>query len=201
MKKFYSVSSFLILLGSCASYDLQNAIRPDNRRFEQRLPNMEALFETGKSVASDTSGSNINITSVQLNNEFATLFRREVKKNLINMNGPIKGKLVLDPVYFENKPNNAWLFTLYPLLFIPLALGVPLNSYTAKWELELNIFDTKGKRIARYSGEGMDTEYLAAYWGWKDPHIVAAFESYKKALDKIIQQLQKDIPSLSAKLK
>ena len=201
MKKICLFLSFAILLGGCASYDLQNAMRPDNRRFEQKLPNMEAIFETGKSVVSDTSVSNINITSVQLNNEFATFFRREVEKNLINMNGPIKGKLVLDPVYFENKPNNAWLFTLYPLLFIPPALGVPLNSYTAKWELELNVFDKKGKRIARYSGEGSDTEYLAAYWGWKDPYTVAAFESYKKALDKIILQLQNDIPLLSAKLK
>lgn len=200
MKKLYSFL-FVFLLYGCASYDLQNAMRPNDRGFCQKLPNMEPLFEMGKSVDSYTSVSNINTTSVQLNNEFATLFRREVEKNLIDMNGSIKGTLVLDPVYFENKPNNAWLFTLYPLLFIPPALGVPLNSYTAKWELELNVLDKNGKLIARYSGEAEDTEYWAAYWGWKDPYTVAAFESYKKALNKIIIQLQNDIPTLSAKLK
>ena len=200
MKNLY-IFLFVFLLYGCASYNLQNAMRPDDRGFYQKLPNMEPLFETGRSVDSYTSVSNINTTSVQLNNEFATLFRREVEKNLIDMNGSVKGTLVLDPIYFENEPNNAWLFTLYPLLFIPPALGVPLNSYTAKWELELNILDKNGKRIARYSGEAEDTEYLAAYWGWKDPYTVAAFESYKKALNKIIMQLQNDIPTLSAKLK
>lgn len=199
MKKLFL--SFVILLASCASYDLQNAMRPDNRGFYQKLPNMEPLFEIGKSIDSYTSVSGINHTNIQLNNEFATLFRREVEKNLVDMNGSVKGKLVLDPVYFENKANNAWLFTLYPLLFIPPALGVPLNSYTAKWELELNVLDKNGKRIARYSGEAEDTEYLAAYWGWEDPYTVAAFEGYKKALNKIIIQLQNDIPILSAKLK
>lgn len=201
MKKLYLFLSFIILLTGCASYDLQEAMRPNNREFYPKLPNMESLFETGKSVNIYTSASNINTTSIQLNNEFATLFRREVEKNLIDMNGSIKGKLVLDPVYFENEPNNAWLFTLYPLLFIPPALGVPLNSYTAKWELELNVLDKNGKRIARYSGEAEDTEYLAAYWGWEDPYTVAAFESYKQALNKIIIQLKNDIPTLSAKLK
>lgn len=201
MKKFISFLSFVILLNGCASYDLQNAMRPDDRGFYQKLPNMEPLFETGKSLDSYTSISTTNATSTQLNNEFATLFRREVEKNLVDMNGSVKGKLVLDPVYFENKPNNAWLFTLYPLLFIPPALGVPLNSYTAKWELELNVLDKTGKRIARYSGEAEDTEYLAAYWGWEDPYTVAEFESYKKALNKIIIQLQNDIPTLSIKLK
>lgn len=200
MRKLY-IFLFVFLLYGCASYNLQNAMRPDDRGFYQKLPNMEPLFETGRSVDSYTSVSNINTTSVQLNNEFATLFRREVEKNLIDMNGSVKGTLVLDPIYFENEPNNAWLFTLYPLLFIPPALGVPLNSYTAKWELELNVLDKNGKRIARYSGEAEDTEYLAAYWGWKDPYTVAAFESYKKALNKIIMQLQNDIPTLSAKLK
>ena len=200
MKKICLVLFVVILLEGCASYDLQQAMHPDDRGFHQKLPNMEPIFEIGKSLNAYTSVSNINAASIQLNNEFATLFRREVEKNLINITGPIKGKLVLDPVYFENKPNNAWLFTLYPLLFIPPALGVPLNSYTAKWELELNILDKNGKRIARYSGEAEDTEYLAAYWGWKDPYTVAAFKSYKKALNKIIMQLQNDIPSLSAQL-
>ena len=191
----------LLLLSACASYDLQNAMRPNARGFYQKLPNMEPLFEMGRSLDSYASASTTNMASMQLNNEFATLFRREVEKNLVDMNGSVRGKLVLDPVYFENKPNNAWLFTLYPLLFIPPALGVPLNSYTAKWELELNVLDKTGKRIARYSGEAEDTEYMAAYWGWEDPYTAAAFESYKKALNKIIIQLQNDIPMLSIKLK
>ncbi len=191
MKKIYLF--FIMLLIGCANYDLQNAMHPSNRGFYQKLPNMEPIFETGKA-------SGISMSSMQFNNEFATLFRREVEMNLVDVNGSVKGKLVLDPVYFENEPNNAWLFTLYPLLFIPPALGVPLNSYTAKWELELNVLDKNGKRIARYSGEAEDTAYMAAYWGWDDPYTVAAFEGYKKALNNIIVQLQNDIPALSAKL-
>ena len=195
MKKL--VLAFVILLAGCANYDVQKSMRPNSRAVDQKLPNMESIFETGKSVDNSLD----NTSTMQLNSEFATLFRREVEKNLVDVHGSIEGKLILDPVYFENQPNNAWLFTLYPLLFIPPALGVPLESYTSKWELELNVFDKKGKRIARYSGEAEDTEYLAAYWGWKNPDTAAAFESYKKALDKVITQLQNDIPTLSAQLR
>ncbi len=192
MKKITLFLMFLLI--GCASYDLQQNMRPDNRFFTKKLPNMEPIFETGKSL--DT-----NIISVQNNSEFSTLFRREVEKNLINSDGPVKGKLVLDPVYFEVDTNNAWLFTLYPLLFIPPSLGVPLHSNTSKWELELNVIDKNGKRIARYSSEATDTEYYAAYWGVKNTYEAAAFKGYKKALNNVIEQLQNDIPELSNKLK
>lgn len=192
MKKF--ILFFIFLLASCASYDLQQAMRPNNRYIYTKLPHMESIFETGKSL--DTG-----ISSIQSNSEFATLFRREVEENLVNSDGPIKGKLVLDPVYFEENQNSAWLFTLYPLLLIPHVLGVPLYSNTSKWELELNVLDKNGKRIARYTGEAEDTEYYAAYWGYKNTFTAAVFNGYKKALDSVITQLQNDIPILSAKLK
>lgn len=192
MKKLIVLYIFLLI--GCASYDLQQAMRPNNRFLAKKLPNMEAIFETGKSL--DTG-----VASIQSNSEFSTLFRREVENNLIETDGPIKGKLVLDPVYFEVDQNNAWLFTLYPLLFIPPSLGVPLYSNTSKWELELNVIDKSGKRIARYSSEAMDTEYYAAYWGYDNSYTAAAFEGYKKALNSVIEQLQNDIPVLSSKLK
>ena len=191
MKKL--VLAFAFLLAGCASYDLQRAMHPDYRSLNQKLPNMESIFETGKSLDTDTA-------SIQNNSEFSTLFRREVEKNLINIDGPIKGRLVLDPVYFEVDQNNTWLFTVL-LWFIPPAIGVPLHSNTSKWELELNVIDKNGKRIARYSSEAVDTEYYAAYWGYKNTYTAAVFEGYKKALNKVIEQLQNDIPSLSAKLK
>lgn len=166
-------------------------MRPDYRSLTQKLPNMEPIFETGKSL---------NTAGIKNNRGFSTLFRREVEKNLINIDGPVKGKLVLDPVYFEADQNNAWLFTV-PLWFIPPVIGVPLHSNTSKWELELNVIDENGKRIARYSSEAVDTEYYAAYWGYKNAYTAAVFEGYKKALNKVIEQLQNDIPALSTKLK
>ena len=184
----------VLLLAGCASYDLQQAIRPDNRQFTKKMPNMEAILETGMALGSD-------VTSIQSNNEFATLFRREVEKNIANIDGPIKGKLILNPVFVETKQNSAWLFTLYPLLFIPPSLGVPLYSNTSNWELELNVLDKNGNRIARYTGEGSDTEYYAAYWGYSNTYTAATFEGYKKALNDVITQLQNDIPTLTAKLK
>ena len=190
MKKV--VLSLIFLLVACASYDLQKAMRPDYRSFEYKLPNMESIFETGKSLDND-------IASIQNNSEFSTLFRREVEKNLVNNDGPIKGKLVLDPIYFEADQNNAWIFTL-PLWFIPPVIGVPLHSNTSKWELELNVIDKNGKRIARYSGEATNTEYYAAYWGYSNTETAAIFEGYKKALNQVIEQLKNDIPELSSKL-
>lgn len=199
MKKF--ILSFVFLLISCANYDLQQAMRPNNRLFVSKLPNMEPIFEAGKSLDTHTFGNGIGVASIQHNNEFATLFRREVEQNLVNTEGMVKGKLVLDPVFVEVNTNKAWLFTLYPLLVIPHAFGVPLSSDTSKWELELNVLDKNGKRIARYSAEATDTEYYAAYWGYDNTYTAALFEGYKKALNNIIEQIQNDIPVLSAKLK
>lgn len=205
MKKFLVLVTAL-LLTACASYDLQQAMRPDNRNIDPKLPNMEAIFEAGKAL--ETSGTTAasgtsTSASVQLNNEFATLFRREVEKNLINEDGPVKGKLILEPVFADVDRNMAWAVTAIPL-FIPPLLGAPIESLTSKWELELNVLDKNGKRIARYSAEADNTEYSALYWGYTNTseyRKAAIFEGYKKALDDVIKQLQADIPTLSAKLK
>ncbi len=191
------ILSFVILLTACASYDLQQAMRPNSRFISPKLPNMEVVFESGKSVNTNNTDS----TTVQLNNEFATLFRREVEKNLVDVDGDVKGKLVLDPIFVKNEGNGLWMLTVYPGFFIPNIFGVPMSSQTATWELELNVLDKNGKRIARYSGESKDTEYFAAYWGYSNEDTAALFEGYKKALDIVIKQLQKDIPVLSDKLK
>ena len=191
MKKLIPI--LLFMLTSCASYDLQQAMRPNNRSIYTKLPHMESIFETGKSLDTD-------IASIQTNSEFATLFRREVEENLVNIDSSIKGKLVLDPVYFDTDQNNVWIFTVL-LWFIPPVIGVPLHSNTSKWELELNVLDKNGNRIARYTGEAEDTEYYAAYWGYKNTFTAAVFNGYKKALDSVITQLQNDIPTLSSRLK
>jgi len=209
MKKFLVLATAL-LLTACASYDVQQAMRPDNRNIDPKLPNMEAIFETGKALetngATAASGASA-ATSVQLNNEFATLFRREVEKNLINEDGPVKGKLVLEPIFVDVDNNVAWALTAF-LLGIPQLFGVPGSSMTSKWELELNVLDKNGKRIARYSADVENTEYEALYYGYSNLHPItsnlrkaAIFEGYKKALDNVIKQLQADIPTLSTKLK
>ena len=195
MKKL--VLCLVVLLAGCARYNVQSSIRPDSRSIYPKLPNMEAVFETGKSI----NTTDTNSTTVQLNNEFATLFRREVENNLVNIDGSTRGKLVLDPVFVENKGNGLWLLTVFPGYFIPNIFGIPMMSQTATWELELNVLDKNGNRIARYSGEAKDTEYFAAYWGYSNPDTAAMFKGYKKALDSVIKQLQNDIPMLSDKLK
>ena len=199
MKKLFLL--FCIALTGCASYDVQQGMRPDSRSIAQKLPNMESIFETGKSLDTNSVTSGSGSSSVQYNNEFATIFRREVEQNLINEDGPIKGKLVLEPIFVKNEENGWWMLTIFPGYFIPNLFGVPMTSGTAKWELELNVLDKNGKRIARYSGEAEDTEYLAAYWGYSNPHTAATFNGYKKALDNVIEQLKNDIPTLSKKLK
>jgi len=201
MKKFLVLATAL-LLTACASYDLQQAMRPDNRNIYPKLPNMEAIYEVGKASDTDVKAGTSGSASVQLNNEFATLFRREVEKNLINEDGSVKGKLVLEPIFLKNDYNKAWGAAY--ILIIPGFLGWPGGSWTSKWELELNVLDKNGKRIARYSAEAENTEYNALYWGYEsglETLRAAVFEGYKKALDDIIKQLQADIPTLSAKLK
>ena len=192
-----------LLLTACASYDLQQAMRPDNRNILSKLPNMEPIFET-KSLDKRSASARGHKTSTRLSNEFATLFRREVEKNLINEDGPVKGKLILDPIFVQDE-STAWPGIISIPLFwgIPLFLGAPWGWNTSRWELELSVLDKNGKRIARYSGGTADTEYKAFYWGYTltSCRKAAAFEGYKKALDDVIKQLQADIPTLSAKLK
>lgn len=194
MKKI--VLFFIFLLTGCATYDLQNAIQPSMRVSYPKLPNLEPVFEAKKYVDIKTVMKN---TDAQSSNGFATLFKREAETNLADTGGESKGKLVLTPIFFENRENTGWLKT--PMLIITPALGVPTDSYTAKWELELSVLDKSGKQIARYSANAEKTEYKAAYWGWENPRTAATFESYKTALDSVIKQLQNDIPQLSAKLK
>ena len=186
-----------LFVSACATYDVQEAMRPADRAIDSKLPNMEPIFEIGK--ASDTKSGDSDTASIQSNNHYATLFRREVEMNLINENGPIKGKLVLEPVFEKSTPS-AWSIGIF-FSYIPSLFGAPILGTTFEWELELNVLDKNGKRIARYLAQAKDTEYTALYYGYTNSYEAAALESYKKALDDIIKQVQADIPKLSAKLK
>ncbi|MBO6289108.1 MAG: hypothetical protein J6N45_02135 [Alphaproteobacteria bacterium] len=199
MKKL--ILLFVVLLTGCASYDIQNAIHPENRVSYQKLPNMKPVFENKKSVNVKKIMKGATTNGAQFNNGFSTLFRREVEQNLVNTDTALKGKIVLEPMYFETNENTAWSFLGYPFFMLPQAIGVPMRSDTSKWELELSVIDKEGRRIANYSAEAEDTEYSAAFWGWKNSYTAATYQSYKKALNNIIIQLQNDIPTLSEKLK
>ena len=119
MKKFLVLATAL-LLTACAIYDLQQAMRPENRNIYEKLPNMEPIFEVAKGLETDTKKGTSGTTSFQLNNEFATYFRREVEKNLIDETGDVKGKLVLEPVYFKTDINGMWTVLSVSRALLPM---------------------------------------------------------------------------------
>ena len=202
MKKLFMflILSLSVFLSGCKGFYVNQAIKAPDRQFERKLPYLEPVFENEKQVKHWNPGEKL----VRENSHWATLFYRDVEKNLIEPRGEKKGYIVLRPIIHQQEaPNLGWYLLSIATLTIPNWFGMPFFSFTSFAELEMDILNKNGELIKRYSSEVEDTEYSAMWWGYFGRYALDAsfYKSYSEALGDIISQAHQDKDYLIKNLK
>ena len=203
MKKLIALMCTISLLSGCSTFYLNQGMKAPNRGFEDRLPNMEAVFSNEDSLKNFTSEDNF----VQVNTPMANRFYREVETNLIDEydEGEKKGYLVLKPIISTSGEK----FTLFPILAgatlgAAQLLGIPFTVYEGFSELELRVLNSNGKLVKKYTSEATIQNIAGFYYGGCNniPNCYgkASWNAYEKALGDIIEQVYRDRNYLRKKL-
>ncbi|MCP4355652.1 MAG: hypothetical protein GY793_08515 [Proteobacteria bacterium] len=192
------LSLSLLFLTGCQSFYVNQAIKAENRHIENKLPNLELIFENEKSIKSWKPNENL----VKVNTPFATLFYREVENNLIDSYGDSKGYITLTPIFHTNEYGGSG-YTVLSLLSMTTfnLLGMPFSTRSSFCELEARVLNKDGKIIKKYSAESKVKKYVAI-WAYDeyDAEVAALYGSYKNTLGNIIEQIDKDHEFLNDKL-
>ena len=95
-----------------------------------------------------------------------TLFRREVSQLWSGTDAPARGRAVCRLAGY-NEVNRGWGFSTLTLLSVGLlnVVGLPHARYLTQVELEVELYDTSGRRIGRYTGRGNVTQLAGLYYG------------------------------------
>lgn len=189
---------FLLLLSACRqSYNAHDDLKVDQIA-GPKLPPLEAVYESVKSIRKESKTGSIH----RINDNYATVFYREVEQNIAYEEGEKKGRIVLTPIYLDTEEKTAWKAATAATIGIPALVGMPNDEYEAVAELEVRITDNKGNVIRKYSAEQNASE-LVSLWGYdhRDASDAAKMAAYKAALRKITYQIQADYDYLSQKLK
>lgn len=93
---------------------------------------------------------------------------------------------------YVRKSRLGFAITSACLLFVPSLFGFPFVGEDAEVRLFLSISDPGGEEIARFQGAGSTTEYVAAYWGYKESSVSRAARciAVQRALIEIVQEIQ-----------
>ena len=203
MKKLIPLMCTISLLSGCSTFYLNQGMKAPNRGFEDRLPNMEAVFSNEDSLKNFTSEDNI----VQENTPMSNRFYREVETNLIDEydEGEKKGYLVLKPIINTSGEKPSFFVVLAGLtLFTSPLLGIPLTIYEGFSELELRVLNSNGKLVKKYTSEATVQNKAGLYYGGCNSipncYNKASWEAYEKALSDVIEQVYRDRAYLRKKL-
>ena len=209
MKKLITLMCTMSLLSGCSTFYLNQGMKAPNRGFDDKLPNLEAVFSNEESLKNFTSEDNF----VQVNNPMANRFYREVETNLIDEydEGEKKGYLVLKPIISTagfNSKRVLYIFLGVFTGFVAPLLGAPIDVIEGFSELELRVLNSNGKLVKKYSAEASVKNKLGVYYGGcdslasqgKNCFDKASWEAYEKALGDIIEQVYRDRNYLRKKL-
>lgn len=200
MKKLFVLLLGLNLLSGCTAFCLSKATAAPNRDFEERLPNLQAVFLTEESL----EYFNPDAEFTPVDDPMAERFYREVEANLVD-DGEKKGYLVLLPM-MNIARNGASLYTLLSVatLGISPALGLPITTFTSVTDLELNVLNSKGELIKKYTSQVFIQNKVGFYYGGCESahncYTKVSWDSYEIALDNLIKKVYQDRAYLSKKL-
>ncbi len=216
MKKHTKKILTLLLCGffyGCQTtpFYINEAMKAKDRGFEDRLPNLEVVWENEDSLLK----FDVESSFVRVNTPESNKFYREFEKNLIDSTGDKKGYLVLTPVLFSV---NGRCFrdedVICMVTCVSGIITIPLAPFCSKWikpdceaftELEARVLDKKGNLIKKYSAENGVRAKEVENWRKQCTDAYNCRQktqwlSYENALENLINQIYNDRAFLKRKL-
>ena len=223
MKKITLLFAVIVLcLCSCKSVE-PTAFQPDYQN-PQLLPNLAIWFdvtsfenafdassysEDGSTCPPSTYGKGVFqvnektkiYTSEKRIQDACNLWVYDVKNNICTPTGKKCGNIVLrvGNAYKRNNYKWSWLsgFTVGTLN----VLGMPMCSNHTEIEVIVEIYDFQNHLIAKFNERGTAKEYMAAYYGYYEFQRKSASVALEDGIIKIKELINKDYPSIAAKLR
>jgi len=137
-------------------------------------------------------------------NNFRKVFRDSVKetirKNLLFRAKSEGAYLSVVVRSVEYSANSTWAIWAGMLIVAPF-FGFPLMSTTYSIEMEAAVMNRQGRVLKTYGTSVTDAEYVAMYWGYYDPALVAYTKALLKACDDIRGQMEKDAANINGMIR
>lgn len=226
MKK--TILTLFFLICSCKSITYQD-VNPTKQPNSNLLPALESVVDINNLESVYTSGSyqgsidnfgsaygtgnwggwlqtsSINGTHYKDSrvNDVINVFNKEVKENISSPYGTKKGYIVLKLGYRGNDHGYQYMIPSLLSLGTLNILGFPADKITQSLEIEVEIWNNKKELVKRYVENVLDYNYVAMYWGYRQPVILrkVAADNIKQGLEKIRYQINNDAAEIKQKLK
>lgn len=153
------------------------------------------MLATGSSTVVATTYSSAALRDIE------TLYRYNAYNNLIEREGPARGKMVCRLID-GNASFGAGFTILSGLTLCTInLLGIPFGSYSTKMLVQVDIYDENENHVAQYTSSlNKSKKWFAMYWGYSDAERVAHCTAFKKCMEEINNQIRYDYKNLVAKL-
>lgn len=142
------------------------------------------------------------VTNQALEDAFHVL-GNELDDNLNQSTDPRYGHARFKLLFYK-RFNSGWGWTAASIgtLLIPNIFGMPIGTYRAELELQMEIMDADGKMLVRYIAPGAGKAQMAAYHGYNGATAMrkANLLALQNALSNIKKELEADVPSLASQL-
>lgn len=131
------------------------------------------------------------------------LLDNELDENLSQSSSPRYGHARFKLLYYKRR-NSGWGWSVASVstLFIPNIFGMPVKTYRAEIELQMEIVDANNQVLVRYTAPGVGKARVAAYHGYDGSTATrkANLLALQSAMSGIKKKLEPDVPTLSAQL-
>lgn len=200
MKTCYLLLVLVILTG-CRSFPL-TSLAPTPQTLSTRLPALEKEYARPGNFAPSESVPFGYYPVEPVPPEIQTVFEREIDDRITQPLGARYGSVALKVNFVQNRMNWFWPILSTGTLFIGNALGMPYTRWRSTLEVEVHVFNANHELLGRYRGTGQSRVWSAAYWGYDLPggYRLAYVEAFRKAMDQIKTQMDRDAGRLRAEL-
>lgn len=154
-----------------------------------------SLAGIGTSITNTTMSKDVRIQDA------ITIFDRDVKDNITDPFGDSKGFILCKINASNKKTKMGWAVLSGFTLLIPNIFGMPIGAYKITLDVDIEIYNKDQRLIGRYNANASNKKYMAAYWGYgKDVERVANIMAFRKVMNKIKIEIERDYDNLISKL-
>lgn len=142
------------------------------------------------------------VTDQALKDAFQVL-GNELDENLAQSANPSFGHARFKLLFYKRRNAGwGWSVASAATLFLPNLAGMPVKTYRAELDLQMEIVDAQDKVLARYTAPGTGKAMVAAYHGYDGTTATrkANLLALQDAMSNIKKKIEPEVPTLASQL-
>ena len=148
----------------------------------------------------DSTPTYISTTDVKFH-DTKILGERMIRDNVCIDKGPTYGSVTCKVIARDTRGKGVFFTVLsFATMSASNLIGLPYIKRETIVELEMEIFDSQGKSLGLYNGQGKSKMWVGFYYGTSDSDRVTNIEAVKQAFDRIQTRIYQDYSYLKQEL-